>query len=137
MRSNPPLQMNRPALYNRISSDGCNPGRKAEQLKAPSVTGVAVAGLRINDATLAEAQTTFRAASGRLAPVAWTLKGLDAEVVGADSLAGKLQDASEQLGAEFGIIGQALAELAARSTEINAAFTQVDQNLSLQARTAR
>lgn len=95
-----------------------------------------MADLRINDATLADAQTAFRAASDRLAPVAWTLKGLDAEVVGAAALAGKLQDAGEQLGAEFGIIGQALAELAARATEINAAFTQTDQHLSLQARVA-
>jgi hypothetical protein len=97
---------------------------------------VAVADLRINDAALADAQATFRAASDRLAPVVWTLKGLDAEVVGAAALAGKLQDAGEQLGAEFGIIGQALAALAARATEINAAFTQVDQNLSIQARAA-
>ena len=95
-----------------------------------------MADLRINDATLAEAQTTFRGASDHLAPVAWALKGLDAEVVGAATLAGKLQDAGEQLGAEFGIIGQALAALAARATEINTAFTQVDQNLSLQARAA-
>lgn len=96
-----------------------------------------MADLRINDATLADAQATFRAASGRLAPAVRTLQGLDAEVVGAATLAGALQDAGEQLGAEFGIIGQALAELATRATEINAAFTQVDQNLSLEARAAR
>ena len=34
------------------------------------------------------------------------------------------------LGAELGIIGQALTELAAHVTGINAAFTQVDQQLS-------
>lgn len=95
-----------------------------------------MADLRVEDATLAEAQSTFRAASNRLGPIVWTLKGLDAEVVGAAPLAGKLQDAGEQLGADFGIIGQALAELAGKADEINAAFTRTDQNLSRQSRAA-
>jgi hypothetical protein len=94
-----------------------------------------VSDLRVEDATLTEAQATFRVAGNRLAPVAQALQGLDAEVVGADLLAGKLQDAQELLGAEFGIIGQALAELADHATEINVAFTQVDQQLSQAART--
>jgi hypothetical protein len=89
-----------------------------------------VADLRVEDATLTGAQATFRAAGNHLAPVVRALQGLDAEVVGADLLAGKLQDAQELLGAEFGIIGQALAELADHATVINAAFTQVDQQLS-------
>ena len=96
-----------------------------------------MADLRIEDATLTEAQAAFRAASDRLGPVAWTLKGLNADVVGAAPLAVKLQDAGELLGAEFGIIGQALAELAAHAVAINATFTQVDQGLSLQAKGAR
>ncbi len=96
-----------------------------------------MADLRVEDAILTEAQATFRAASDRLAPVVWTLKGLNAEVVGAATLAGRLQDADELLGAELGIIGQALAELAAHAIEINAAFTQVDQSLSRQAGAAR
>jgi hypothetical protein len=93
-----------------------------------------VADLRVEDATLTQAQATFRAAGNRLAPVVGALRGLDAEVVGADLLAGKLQDAQELLVAELGIIGQALAELADHATEINAAFTQIDQQLCLTAR---
>jgi hypothetical protein len=98
---------------------------------------VAVADLRVEDATLAEAQSAFRAASNRLAPVVWTLKGLDSGVVGATPLTGKLQDADGVLAAELGIIGQALAELAAHVSQINAAFGQVDQTLSVRARTLR
>jgi hypothetical protein len=96
-----------------------------------------VADLRIEDATLTEAKATFRAASDRLGPVAWTLKGLNADVVGAAPLAANLQDAGELLGAEFGIVGQALAELAAHAVAINATFTQVDQGLSLRTEGAR
>lgn len=102
-----------------------------------NVTGVLVADLRIEDATLTEAQATFRAASDRLGPVAWTLKGLNADVVGAAPLVARLQDASELLGAEFGIIGQALAELSAHAVAINTAFAQVDQGLSLRPGGAR
>ena len=58
------------------------------------------------------------------------LPGLDTDVVGADPLAGKLQDAQELLGADLGIVGQALAELADRASQISAAFTQADQQLS-------
>jgi hypothetical protein len=89
-----------------------------------------VADLRITDAALTEAQATLRSAGDRLAPVVRTLQGLDTEVVGADPLAGKLQDAQELLGAELGIVGQALDELAAHAAEISAAFTQADQQLS-------
>jgi hypothetical protein len=96
-----------------------------------------VADLRVEDATLAEAQSAFRAASNRLAPVVWTVKGLDSGVVGATPLAGKLQESDRILAAELGIIGQALAELAAHASQINAAFGQVDQDLSLRARTLR
>ena len=96
-----------------------------------------MADLRGEDATLAEAQSAFRAASNRLAPVVWTVKGLDSGVVGATPLAGKLQESDRILAAELGIIGQALAELAAHASQINAAFGQVDQDLSLRARTLR
>ena len=96
-----------------------------------------MADLRVEDATLTEAQSAFRAASNRLAPVVWTLKGLDSGVVGATPLAGKLQDADSILAAELGIIGQALADLAAHASQINAAFGQVDQTLSLRARILR
>jgi hypothetical protein len=61
---------------------------------------VAVADLQVEDATVAEAQSAFRAASNRLAPVVWTVKGLDCGVVGAAPLAGKLQDADGILAAE-------------------------------------
>jgi hypothetical protein len=98
---------------------------------------VAVVDLRVEDATLTEAQSVFRAASNRLAPVVWTVKGLDSGVVGATPLAEKLQDADAILAAELGILGQALAELAAHASQINAAFGQVDQSLSLRARTLR
>jgi hypothetical protein len=57
--------------------------------------------------------------------------------VGADPLAGKLRDAQELLGAELGIVGQALAELADHASQINADFTQADQQLSRAAGTAR
>jgi hypothetical protein len=101
------------------------------------VTGVAVADLRITDPALTAAQATFRTAGDRLAPVVRALPGLDTEVVGAGPLAGKLQDAQQMLGAELGIVGQAMAELADHSSEINAAFTQADQQLSQAARAAR
>jgi hypothetical protein len=92
-----------------------------------------VADLRVENATLANAETTFRAASNRLGPAVWALKGLDCGVVGAASLAGKLQDAHALLAAELGITGQALAELAARTDEIGAVFGGIDQALAAQA----
>jgi hypothetical protein len=98
---------------------------------------VAVADLRVEDATLADAQSAFRAAGSRLGPVVRALKGLDSGVVGAPPLAGKLQEADDILAAELGIIGQALAELAAHASQINAAFGQADQTLSVRARTLR
>jgi hypothetical protein len=101
------------------------------------VTGVAVADLRITDPALTAAQATFRTAGNRLAPVARALQGLDAEVVGASPLAGKLQDAQELLGADLGIVGQALAQLADHASQISAAFTQADQQLSQAAEAAR
>lgn len=91
---------------------------------------MAVADLRIADAALSQAQATWRAAGDRLAPVARALPGLNAEVAGADPLIGKLQDAQDLLGAEFGIVGQALAEVASHAAEISAAFAQTDQQLS-------
>jgi hypothetical protein len=57
-------------------------------------------------------------------------------VVGADPLIGQLQDAHELLGADLGIVGQALIDLAARASMINAVFTQTDQQLSQVAGTA-
>lgn len=96
-----------------------------------------MADLRITDPALTAAQATFAAAGNRLAPVVRALQGLDAEVVGAGPLAGKLQDAQELLGSEFGIVGQALAELADHASQINAAFTQADQQLSQRAGAAR
>lgn len=98
---------------------------------------VAVADLRIADAALSEAQATWRTAGNRLAPVARTLQGLDAQVVGADPLVGKLQGAQDLLGAEFGIVGQALAEVADHLPVLNAAFTQADQQLGQAAWAAR
>ena len=88
-----------------------------------------MADLRIEDAALMEAQATMRTAGNRLAPVARVLPGLDTSVVGADPLIAKLLDAQEALGAEFGIIGQALAELADHASGISVAFTQTDQQL--------
>lgn len=96
-----------------------------------------MADLRIVDATLSQAQAAWRAAGDRLAPVVRTLQGLDTQVVGADPLVGKLQDAQELVGAEFGIVGQALAEVADQASEINAAFAQSDQQLSQAAGAAR
>ena len=89
-----------------------------------------MADLRIEDAALTEAQTTLQTAGNRLAPVVQKLRGLDTEVVGADPLIGQLQDAHELLGADLGIVGQALIDLAARASTINAVFTQTDQQLS-------
>ena len=96
-----------------------------------------MADLRITDPVLTAAEATFRTAGNRLAPVVRALQGLDTEVVGADPLAGKLQDGQELLGAELGIVGQALAELADHASQINAAFTQADQQLSQAAGAAR
>ena len=94
------------------------------------MTGVAVADLRITDPTLTAAQAIFRTAGNRLAPVVRAVQGLDTGVVGAGPLAGKLQDAQELLGADLGIVGQALAELADHASQISAVFTQADQQLS-------
>jgi hypothetical protein len=96
-----------------------------------------VADLRITDPALTAAQGTFRAAGSRLAPVVRALQGLDTEVVGAAPLAGRLQDGQELLGAELGIVGQALAQLADHASQIDAAFTQADQQLSQAAERAR
>ncbi len=95
-----------------------------------------MADLRIEDAALTQAQTTLRTAGNRLAPVVQALRGLDTEVVGATPLTGPLQDAQELLGADLGIIGQALVELAAHTAPISAAFTQADQQLSQVAKAA-
>jgi hypothetical protein len=89
-----------------------------------------VADLRIEDAALTQAQTTLQTAGNRLAPVVQKLRGLDTEVVGAAPLIGQLQDAHELLGADLGIVGQALIDLAARASTINAVFSQTDQQLS-------
>ena len=96
-----------------------------------------MADLRITDPALAAAQATFRTAGNRLAPVVHALQGLDADVVGAGPLAGRLQDAQGLLGAELGIVGQALTQLADHASQINAAFTQTDQQLSQAAGAAR
>lgn len=96
-----------------------------------------MADLRIEDAVLTQVQATLRTAGNRLAPVVRTLQGLDTEVLGADPLIRKLQDGQELLGAEFGIVGQALTEVAANASAINAAFTQTDQQLSQAAVAAR
>ena len=96
-----------------------------------------MADLRITDPALAAAQATFRTAGNRLAPVVRALQGLDGDVVGAGPLAGRLQDAQELLGAELGIVGQALAQLADHAAQINAAFTQTDKQLSQAAGAAR
>jgi len=86
--------------------------------------------LRVEDGTLADAQTALRSAGNRLAPVARSLKGLDCEAAGAAPLVAELRDADDMLAAELGTVGQALVDLAAHITEIGASFGQVDQNLS-------
>jgi len=96
-----------------------------------------VADLRIEDAALTQAQATLQTAGNRLAPAAQALRRLDAGVVGADPLIGPLQDAQELLGADLGIVGQALVELAARTATIDAVFAQADQQLSQVAGAAR
>jgi hypothetical protein len=48
-----------------------------------------------------------------------------------------LTDAQELLGAELGIVGQALAELADHASAMNVAFTQADQQLGQAAGTVR
>jgi hypothetical protein len=88
-----------------------------------------VADLRIEDTALTAAQATFQAAGNQLAPVARALPGLDAEAAGAGPLIAKLQEANELLGADFGIVGQALTAVADHIPAIAAAFTQADQQL--------
>jgi hypothetical protein len=96
-----------------------------------------MADLRVEDATLANAQAAFRTVGSRLGPVVWAVKGLDSGVVGAATLAEKLQDAQQLLAAELGITGQALTELADHTDEIGAAFGSVDQALAAEARAVR
>jgi hypothetical protein len=88
-----------------------------------------VADLRIEDTALTQAQASFRTAGNQLAPVARTLPGLNVEAAGADPLIAMLQEANELLGADFGIVGQALAAVADHMPAIGAAFTQTDQQL--------
>lgn len=88
-----------------------------------------MADLRIEDTALTQAQAAFRTAGNQLAPVARTLPGLNAEAAGAGPLIAKLQEANELLGADFGIVGQALAAVAGHVPVISAAFTQADQRL--------
>jgi hypothetical protein len=95
-----------------------------------------VADLRIEDAALIQAQATLRTAGNHLAPVVQRLRGLDTEVVGVGPLIGQLQNSQELLGADLGIVGQALAQLAAHAATLNAAFTQSDQQLSQVAKAA-
>jgi len=96
-----------------------------------------VADLRIVDAALSEAQAAWRTAGDRVAPVARALPGLSTEAAGASPLIAKLQEANELLGADFGIIGQALAAVAGHIPAIGAAFTQADQQLGEAAGTVR
>jgi hypothetical protein len=96
-----------------------------------------VADLRIEDAVLADAQATLRAAGDQLAPVTRTLPGLDAEVVGADPLAVRLREAQQLLGAEFGIVGQALTALSSHASAIGTGLTQADLELGRAAGGAR
>jgi len=96
-----------------------------------------VADLRITDPALTAAQATFQTAGNRLAPVVRALQGLDTAVVGADPLAGELQNAQQLLGAELGILGQALAQLADHTSQIGASFLQADQQLTQAARAAQ
>jgi hypothetical protein len=65
------------------------------------------------------------------------MQGLDAGVVGADPLSERLHAAHGVLVVQLGIIGQALAELAAHASEANTAFGHVDQALSQQVKGAR
>jgi phage-related protein len=96
-----------------------------------------MADLRIEDATLAKTQSTFRAAGNRLVPVVGAVKGLNSEVVGAGPLSEGLHNAHGILTADLGIIGQSLTELAAHANEISAAFNQVDQSLTREAKAVR
>lgn len=92
-----------------------------------------MADLRVEDAALTKAQSTFHTAGGRLAPVVPALNALNSDVVGAAPLAGGLHDAQAILAVDLGIIGQALTELAAHANEIKAAFDHVDQALAREA----
>ena len=95
-----------------------------------------MADLRITDPALTTAQGTFRTAGSRLAPVVPAPPGPAPPGVGAAPLAGKLQDGQELHGAELGIVGHALAQLADHASQINTVFTQTDQQLSQAARAA-
>lgn len=96
-----------------------------------------MADLRVEQATLTQARSTFHASGDRLAPVARAVKGLASVVVGAEPLSEGLATAHSTLAVELGIIGQALTELAAHADEINAAFSHTDQALTHEAGTVR
>lgn len=96
-----------------------------------------MADLRITDAALLQAQATWQTAGSRLAPVMQALRGLDADVVGADPLTAKLASAQEVLAADIGIIGQSLAELADHAAQIGSALTQTDVSLGQAARAVK
>jgi hypothetical protein len=68
------------AIYIRVHKKWRSPDRRAIRPKASSVTGVAVADLRITDPALSAAQATFAAAGNPLAPVVLALQGLDTDV---------------------------------------------------------
>jgi hypothetical protein len=81
-----------------------------------------VADLRITEPALAAAQATFRTAGEELLRVLQ----FPGQRIGAHDFG--IQ--ARQRGADLGIVGQALAELADHASQISAAFTQADQQLS-------
>ncbi|HEV3379692.1 MAG TPA: hypothetical protein VG142_01700 [Trebonia sp.] len=86
--------------------------------------------LQVSNTTMMQAQATFHAAAGKLAPVIPAVQGLDDQVVGMNALESMLTDANRTLASKLEIIGQALAELAAHAGQANASYGETDQTLS-------
>ena len=92
-----------------------------------------MADLRVEDAVIANALSTFRTAADRVDSLARAIRGFNAEVVGAAPLLEALHTADTTLAGELEVTGQALAEVAQFASKAGAAFAHVDQGLAGQA----
>ncbi|GAA2013860.1 hypothetical protein GCM10009839_05930 [Catenulispora yoronensis] len=86
--------------------------------------------LVLDDATLATIATTLKNAATRMQALGQSLRGLDADAVGADPLIEALHKMQEALGGRLGLLAVSLNELAAKTTEVGTTFHAADHQLA-------
>lgn len=89
-----------------------------------------MADLRVEQQTLARAESVFSGAANRLGPVALAMKALDADAAGASVLAGALSAGDEGLAAGLQAVGKSLAGLAQFLGDADTAYGATDLALS-------